>query len=76
MGSRLSRDNGLRLNFNLQFRQHQSGDADQGGGRAVRPEDLHGLIRSLEIPDAEKQRLLALTPASYTGMAAALARRA
>jgi adenylosuccinate lyase len=45
-------------------------------GRAVRPEDLHGLIRSLEIPDAEKQRLLALTPASYTGMAAALARRA
>ncbi len=45
-------------------------------GRAVRSEDLHGLIRSLEIPDAEKQRLLALTPASYTGMAAALARRA
>ncbi|MES2480431.1 MAG: adenylosuccinate lyase, partial [Pseudomonadota bacterium] len=45
-------------------------------GRTVRPEDLHGLIRSLEIPDAEKQRLLDMTPSSYTGMAAALARRA
>ncbi len=45
-------------------------------GKTVRPEDLHGLIRSLEIPDAEKQRLLDMTPASYTGMAAALARRA
>jgi adenylosuccinate lyase len=45
-------------------------------GKAVRPEDLHGLIRSLEIPQAEKDRLLAMTPAGYTGMAAALARRA
>jgi adenylosuccinate lyase len=42
----------------------------------VRPEDLHALIRSLEIPEAEKTRLLAMTPASYTGLAAALARRA
>jgi adenylosuccinate lyase len=45
-------------------------------GKSVRPEDLHALIRSLEIPEAEKQRLLALTPATYTGMAADLARRA
>ncbi len=45
-------------------------------GKTVRPEDLHGLIRSLEIPEGEKQRLLAMTPASYVGMAAALARRA
>ena len=44
-------------------------------GKTVRPEDLHGLIRSLEIPEAEKQRLLAMTPASYVGMAAELARR-
>ena len=38
--------------------------------------DLHALIRSLEIPQAEKDRLLAMTPASYTGKAAELARRA
>ncbi len=45
-------------------------------GRAVTAEALHGLIRSLAIPDAEKDRLLALTPAGYTGKAAELARRA
>ena len=45
-------------------------------GKAVRPEDLHALIRSLDIPAAEKDRLLALTPARYIGLAAALARRA
>lgn len=44
-------------------------------GKTVQPEDLHALIRSLEIPEAEKERLLALTPASYVGMATALALR-
>jgi adenylosuccinate lyase len=44
-------------------------------GKTVTPEALHGLIRSLDIPEAEKERLLALTPASYVGMAATLARR-
>jgi adenylosuccinate lyase len=44
-------------------------------GKTVTAEALHGLIRSLEIPDAEKERLLALTPASYTGKAAELAKR-
>ncbi len=44
-------------------------------GKTVTAEDLHALIRSLEIPEAEKTRLLAMTPASYVGMAAALARR-
>ncbi|MDB5885511.1 MAG: Adenylosuccinate lyase [Polaromonas sp.] len=44
-------------------------------GKTVRPEDLHSLIRSLEIPEAEKERLLAMTPSSYVGMAAELARR-
>lgn len=44
-------------------------------GKTVRAEDLHGLIRSLEIPQAEKDRLLAMTPGSYTGKAAELARR-
>ncbi len=45
-------------------------------GKTVTAEALHGLIRSLEIPQPEKDRLLALTPGSYTGLAAALARRA
>ncbi|WP_427914269.1 adenylosuccinate lyase [Ramlibacter sp. MMS24-I3-19] len=45
-------------------------------GRTVRAEDLHALIRSLEIPQEERDRLLAMTPASYVGMAADLARRA
>jgi adenylosuccinate lyase len=49
---------------------------DATRGRAVTPEDLHALIRSLEIPVPEKERLLAMTPSSYIGKAAELARRA
>jgi len=45
-------------------------------GKTVCAEDLHGLIRSLEIPQAEKDRLLAMTPSSYTGKPAELAKRA
>jgi adenylosuccinate lyase len=44
-------------------------------GKTVTAEALHGLIRSLAIPEAEKQRLLALTPAKYVGKAAELAKR-
>jgi adenylosuccinate lyase len=44
-------------------------------GKTVTAQALHGLIRSLEIPEAEKTRLLAMTPAGYVGMAASLARR-
>ncbi len=44
-------------------------------GKTVKAEDLHALIRSLEIPELEKTRLLAMTPASYVGMAAELAKR-
>ena len=44
-------------------------------GKTVTAQALHGLIRTLEIPEAEKTRLLAMTPASYVGMAASLARR-
>jgi adenylosuccinate lyase len=44
-------------------------------GKTVKAEDLHALIRSLEIPDAEKERLLKMTPGSYVGMAAELAKR-
>ena len=45
-------------------------------GKSVTSDALHGLIRALDIPEAEKQRLLAMTPASYVGKAAELARRA
>jgi adenylosuccinate lyase len=44
-------------------------------GKTVTAAALHELIQSLEIPAPEKQRLLAMTPASYVGMAAELARR-
>jgi adenylosuccinate lyase len=44
-------------------------------GKTVTAEALHGLIRSLDIPEAEKERLLAMTPASYVGKAAELASR-
>ncbi|MDP3422978.1 MAG: adenylosuccinate lyase [Burkholderiaceae bacterium] len=45
-------------------------------GKTVTAEALHTLIRSLDIPQADKDRLLAMTPASYIGKAAELARRA
>jgi adenylosuccinate lyase len=44
-------------------------------GKTVSAADLHGLIESLSIPQSEKDRLLAMTPASYIGKAADLARR-
>ncbi len=44
-------------------------------GKTVQAADLHGLIRSLEIPQAEKDRLLAMTPGSYIGKAVDLAKR-
>ena len=44
-------------------------------GQRVTREDLHGLIHKLAIPEAEKIRLLALTPATYVGAAASLAKR-
>ena len=44
-------------------------------GKSVTPEALHALVRSLDIPQADKDRLLAMTPASYIGKAIELARR-
>jgi len=43
-------------------------------GQAVTPELIHGFIETLDIPASEKTRLLALTPESYLGLAADLAR--
>ena len=45
------------------------------GKAGMERESLHAFIRALEIPEAEKERLLALTPATYLGLAAALAGR-
>jgi adenylosuccinate lyase len=44
-------------------------------GKAITREAIAAFIDSLEIPAAERERLRAMTPASYTGLAAALAKR-
>ena len=44
-------------------------------GRRLDRKDLAALVRGLAIPPAAKKRLLALTPATYTGLAASLAKR-
>jgi adenylosuccinate lyase len=43
-------------------------------GQAVRKETLLEFVETLEIPDAEKERLLKLTPETYIGLAAGQAR--
>jgi adenylosuccinate lyase len=45
------------------------------GKEGITRDALHAFIKGLAIPDSEKQRLLALTPATYVGKAAELARR-
>jgi len=44
-------------------------------GEAMTRELMQGFIMKLDIPEADKQRLLAMTPANYTGKAAELAKR-
>ncbi len=44
-------------------------------GKRLDRKQLAAFVRALPIPAADKQRLLALTPASYTGLAAKLAKR-
>ncbi|TSE33419.1 adenylosuccinate lyase [Tepidimonas charontis] len=44
-------------------------------GQQVTAEALHALIDDLPIPETDKARLRALTPAAYTGLASALAAR-
>ncbi|CAM8670853.1 PurB Adenylosuccinate lyase [Comamonadaceae bacterium] len=44
-------------------------------GAAMTRELMQGFIAGLDIPEAEKERLLAMTPGSYTGKASDLARR-
>jgi adenylosuccinate lyase len=44
-------------------------------GEAMTRELMQGFIAGLDLPETEKERLLTMTPASYTGKAAELARR-
>ncbi len=44
-------------------------------GQPMTRELMQGFVARLELPEAEKTRLLAMTPASYIGLAAELARR-
>jgi adenylosuccinate lyase len=44
-------------------------------GEAMTRELMQGFIQKLDIPEPEKQRLLAMTPANYIGKAAELAKR-
>ena len=44
------------------------------GKAGITKDELHAFIRSLPVPQDAKARLLALTPATYTGLAAKLAR--
>jgi adenylosuccinate lyase len=45
------------------------------GKGGINRESLHVFIKTLDIPEAEKQRLRELTPATYVGKAAELAKR-
>ena len=45
------------------------------GKGGINRDSLHAFIKTLDIPEAEKKRLLTLTPASYLGEAAELAKR-
>jgi adenylosuccinate lyase len=45
------------------------------GKGGISADALHAFIRGLDLPEAERARLLALTPATYLGKAAELARR-
>jgi len=44
-------------------------------GKAITREAIAAFIETLEIPAAERERLLAMTPGSYTGQAVELAKR-
>src|ERR671914_810801 len=44
-------------------------------GKRLDADELAAFVKTLPIPDEDKKRLLALTPAKYTGLAADLARR-
>jgi adenylosuccinate lyase len=44
-------------------------------GKAITADSMREFIKGLNLPEDDRQRLLAMTPASYTGLAAELAKR-
>ncbi|OYV28999.1 MAG: adenylosuccinate lyase [Thiomonas sp. 20-64-9] len=44
-------------------------------GKAITEASMRAFIAGLNLPEADRQRLLAMTPSSYTGLAAELAKR-
>ncbi len=44
-------------------------------GQGITATSMRDFVQSLDLPEAERQRLLAMTPGDYTGLAADLARR-
>jgi adenylosuccinate lyase len=44
-------------------------------GKAITRESIQAFIQTLELPESEKQRLLAMTPGNYVGTAESLAKR-
>ena len=44
-------------------------------GKTVEKKDLHAIINTLNIPTAEKNKLLKLTPSTYLGFSSKLAKQ-
>jgi adenylosuccinate lyase len=62
------------------MRRHGHGDAYEQlkaltRGARISAEAIAGFVAGLDLPAADKERLRALTPAGYVGLAAELARR-
>jgi adenylosuccinate lyase len=60
--------------YGLENPYEQLKELTRGKG-GINKESLHAFIRELRIPETAKQALLDMTPASYTGKAAELAKR-
>ncbi len=60
--------------YNIENAYDKLKELTRGKG-GINRDSLHAFIKTLDIPEAEKRRLEALTPATYLGKAAALAAR-
>ncbi|MFZ3018684.1 MAG: adenylosuccinate lyase [Gallionella sp.] len=60
--------------YNIENAYDKLKDLTRGKG-GINKESLAAFIATLDIPEAEKQRLLQLSPSTYTGKAAELAKR-
>ena len=60
--------------FGINDAYEQLKELTRGKG-GIERDSLRGFITQLSIPDADKKRLLALTPANYIGLASELARK-